>query len=191
MVIRRVPISELSFFPPPSQSIQSSRSLSGPYTAHFSSSISSSPRGPSFLQSLQLSSRDSFFPRISLDSSESSSTANVSEASSDQEHEMDVLNSSGKIRRRERTLSGRRNSTSYSDVAVTNRDTWDIEMSHNSKTPMIPTHVPLHTEQLRPSPAMEFPKALRGAGRWCPYDPKPYILVFIFCYHLNPDLFLH
>ena len=132
-----------------------------------SSSISSSPRAPSLLQSLQLPSRDLLFPRLSLDSSETSSTANASEASSDQEHEMDVLNSSGKSKRRGRTLSGKQSTTPRSSVsdATAKQNFWDIEMNHNMNAPTTPPYMPLHTEQLKPSPAMELPRTLKGFGK--------------------------
>lgn len=168
MVVRRVPASELTFFPPPSQTIRSSRSHSGVFVPQImSSSISSSPRAPSLLQSLQLPSRDLLFPRLSLDSSETSSTANASEASSDQEHEMDVLNSSGKSKRRGRTLSGKQSTTPRSSVsdATAKQNFWDIEMNHNMNAPTTPPYMPLHTEQLKPSPAMELPRTLKGFGK--------------------------
>ncbi|THH04203.1 hypothetical protein EW145_g5696 [Phellinidium pouzarii] len=95
-VIQRIPVSQLSFFPPSSQTPRVSHDImKREPKGHSSPRIRSTASAPqvlsSLLQSLPFSSRDTLFPRLSIDSSESSSIANPSETSSDQEHEMDIL----------------------------------------------------------------------------------------------------
>ncbi|KAL5507579.1 hypothetical protein ACEPAH_7035 [Sanghuangporus vaninii] len=178
VVIQRIPLSQLAFFPPPSQpslSLDSDRKR-----ITFSSVVPTPPRAPTPLrvqsessgvmslsalfQTLPFPSREVLFPRLSLDSSETSSTA-----SSDQEHEMDILGQSRSRSRkgtpsvgRVRALSSKgkgkakkRNRNSMASIETLRMG--EIYGDDSLDTPL----VPLQTEQLKPSPQMQLPKVLK------------------------------
>ena len=134
----------------------------------------------SFLQKFpsQLTSRGPahLYSRISAESSEASSS-NISETSSDQEHEMDVfeewsssnvltgiINSKISVERRERRQRSNASATVRRPTKDTRRWDSDIDLDDQGVSSVLfgnrtalSSTIPLHTEQMKPSPQMKFP----------------------------------
>lgn len=175
--MKRVPISQLKFFPPSSQppqlfsdsSIMSS--ASGPNQSY--SSSTSAQTLTSFLHALPLPSRHNIFTRMSIDSSESSSVTGASETSSDQEHELDVLGrgsspDDGRTPNpQQRTFASspspyRKRATLGRAALISKRDSEsDATILMSDFDVDFREAVPLQTEQLKPSPRMVLPKVQR------------------------------
>ncbi|EJD02633.1 uncharacterized protein FOMMEDRAFT_146536 [Fomitiporia mediterranea MF3/22] len=172
VVIQRIPASQLAFFPPPSHpspSLQSEQMSYSPVRTPPRIRTESPNSGAlsSLLHSLPLPSRDLFFPRLSTDSSETSSTTNASESSSDidQEHEMSVLGTTASSpRRRKRTISGPRLRQNSHRTSSTSIETLRKGVKGGAYDINLEPMVPLQTEQLKPSPQMELPRTLRQAA---------------------------
>lgn len=155
-----MPASQLAFFRRSSQSRRHAEAeaskrelnLSSPLSPAFSSTTPSHRLSYLFHG---LSSFSSDFARLSLEASESTSTANHShsEAStSDQEHEMSVLKprprTSSSVRRKAALLQ-KKPSPVTPDFPKKRFSALDLHVYQS----------PVRTEQMRPSPRMEFPHA--------------------------------
>lgn len=176
-VVQRIPTSELSFFRSLHSTDSSASSKSRPI-AHssrtnpgFSDSFNLRPLSMSLssqgfktlFHALPLLSNDAPSSRTSFDTSEGSSTSYVSEASSDQEHEMEVLKSA----KRERTptqRSPRRLSTNphYPPYHASVLDIFKDFINGGPEVDDANLSV-VQTEQLKPSRRMELPRSTKKA----------------------------
>lgn len=183
--IKRVPISQLKFFPPSSShslhlSPNSSRTISNGDTSY--SASASSQTLPSFISALPLPSRQSILARLSIDSSETSSATGASETSSDQEHELEELGQrtgrddgrtptshhhnfslSPSPYRKRAAHAALRSKQVVTDLE-TEAETETIDLMSDFDGSKFNEVVPLrlHTEQLKPSPQMELPRIPRS-----------------------------
>lgn len=178
--VKRIPISQLKFFPPSSHPSQSPRNGSKALMNASDIDSSYSPSAStqtltSFLHALPLPSRQTLFARLSIDSSETSSATGASETSSDQEHELDELGRRS-LRDEGRTPTAQQrlfasSPSPYRKQAALGRAALMSKRDSGSEATVLMSDfnmdsietVPLQTEQLKPSPRMELPRVSRGA----------------------------
>lgn len=168
-VIQRIPVSQLAFFPPPQCTYPGSEY--DPQRKYKSTrpspTVSPTPVGPtvfsSLLQSISFPSRELLFSgRRSFDSSDASSASisNISETSSDRDHEMDIL---GVTRQREKTPTGKKFplTPTFKHKISTNTD-WQQGVPQSSHTALqCMPESSVQTSQMQPSPKMEIPRHSR------------------------------
>ncbi|KAF8268610.1 hypothetical protein EI94DRAFT_1700104 [Lactarius quietus] len=187
-VVRRIPLTSLSFFPPPSSSSSAVAGglPSGPSSSHFPPPAASTAKGPnltSTLRSTALSSffsvlpinastRDEIFSRLSIDSASNSTTG-----SDEAEHELTDVPTTPK---RKPLSTDDTAPVSMPATTLTNsrrknrpRHAWlsesrNGEEGHEPYTQnveQIPlASSPIHTTQMQPAPAMQLPGSMMRSG---------------------------
>lgn len=154
--VKRIPSSQLAFFPPGSKA-PSSKSTNSLETIRATNTDNVDPSRPffptissrgisAFLNSIPIPSSEGLISRLSLDSDGTRANSSRSDVSSDQEHELQPI--------KPKVVSPNSSPHRQRRIPSTIRDKGDALM-------LLPV---VQTEQMKPSPRMELPKSLRRPG---------------------------